>query len=351
MKQFTSALQFIKKHRVWLLVGLIIFAVLYSFINKATKRNSVANPIVTPSPIPLVSTTAQPTLVSTSSPAPSPAPTTSSITPTTSPTVSLSSQLIPVAGSAVDLDSASQTLYWLDPISQTFKKMDMTTRAVTEVGTVPAYLDAAIWSPDHTKLFVAIRNTQTDELPNPLYRPNIKKNRIPAIYDPATSKLTELNANIISISFLGNQKIIYQYKDDRYNNLSVANLDGSSWKNIATPQKNTWLLWSGNTALSQVVNTTTVSRHDRNGKTTETYTVPSDFQLNQSVWSETGKSAVYWLKKDGQFIIKQIKATGEAVTLESIDIKEDDYSILWDNSNKVVYLVTFDGIRQVTTTE
>lgn len=334
----------LKKYRYWILTGIIVIAMLYSVFNRNKKTPVVSNSPTPPSSQAVSSpdVTNSPIASNSSSPV-------STVTPFISPSPTIAaSDSYNLKGSFADLDETGQFIFYLDPYAQEFKKLDLTTRLATTVGTVPAYLDFAQWSPNHEKLFVVIRNSQSQGRSNPLYDSRLANDTsIPGMYDLKTSRLTKFNTNIRALSFLGNDHIMYQFKESSQNNLAIANIDGSRWRNItALGNENTSIMWAGQTALVLSINSQKVTRYDTTGKALETYTLPEDLRFSQSIWASSGQNAVYWVKENNEVLIKRVKSSG-VETVTRIPSNEDDLAILWDNKKGDIYLVTFETIQRV----
>ncbi len=325
-----------KRYRRWLWVGIVGIAILISFINRLTRQDQVT-PQPTDSPI----ETGSPIGTASSNPTPSSVPSSNSSPSATAQVLSTDPAAYP------SLDSSDQAIYYYDQDASVFKKLDLATKQTRPLSDLLSFVNEAFWSADHQSLILKTINDQGNRVSNPLYQEDIDPGEIVVgSYNLATKQFTRLNKYIQSIGFVGSNHIVYQYKDSKYNNLSIADPDGKNWKNIATFKDEATIITTRTTALAQATNQHTVTRYSSTGATVETFTVPEEFKLSQSVWAEQGKEALYWVADNSGVIIKQLD-NSNTKTLWSLSKKPDQLAILWDNNKGVVYLTSLDGIQQL----
>ncbi len=328
MKQLWTTL---KQYRFWLLLGLILFAILYSLLNrgnKADKPSTIASPASSPSTL----TTINPV-------------TTPSPTPSSSPS-STEEKISEAAISFPDLDSENKQLYYLDDETNDLLRLDLTSKRSEKIGELSAFVNKLVWSPSHRYLLLQMENGQGNAVPNPLYQDDLNYGEtIVALYDSQTKGLVRLNQNIINFSFISEDQIIYQFKDSKYNNLSIANRDGSNWKNIDRLRTEVSFQRSGSTALMQPVSGGTVQRYDIKGVRLATYTVPEEFRLPQSSWPAAGQTALYWVANPPGSSIK--KLTNDKVsTIQETGPVADNFTIMWDNKSNHFYTASLEGLTE-----
>jgi hypothetical protein len=273
-------------------------------------------------------------------------------TPVSTPTIANQSatQLLSSPALFADFDPIEQTLYYLDPNDNSFKKLDVVTRKITTIGTSSGYVERVAWSPDHTQLLLRMSNEQGNRVTNPLYQNDSAYGEIiVGLYTLSTKRLTRLNSNILTFSFIGNDKIIYQYQDEKYNNLSLSRPDGTRWKNIGTFNVEVEILSAGNSVLVRELNSPLVTRYGPEGKVTESFSVPAELALAQSDWPEQGMNALYWIHDDeagDNEVLVQRLSPDKVETAARLTKTSDILSILWDNKTNVFYLITFSGIEK-----
>lgn len=318
MKQFVKT---IKKNRLWIIAGILVVATGISLYNRLTKPAS-ATPVNTATPSPSFSPTTE---------LPSPRPS-SEPTPTTS-------TIIEGAVRWADLDSTRQAIAFIDPVDQGLREIDLKTGTITTLGTLTEPTRAAVWSPNHRWLAIVTGEAGDSE-----------NNARIATYDIHNKKLYPLDPSITALSFLSDQKIIYQYQNEQSNTLAIANLDGSSWKAIDTPSSPVDIVWAGPTALTQPLGTSGITRYNQNGRSIETHRVPDDFRLTQSSWLDRDLQAIYWVIDNGVLSIKSLDPDGQTETLTTLDWEEELFSVLWDNSNGAIYIASDSGLIKLAVT-
>lgn len=339
-----SLIKVLLKNRWYLLLGLLVVAAFYSLVINRSRKGGV-----TPSPSPTSVATIEPTPSSPPASSPSPSPTSSPVA--SSPTPSSTSLTIfnPTRASFPDLVPNEKALYLLNEDTATLQKIDTTNQTATDLAELSTYIEDLAWAPNHQSVLIAHQNTEGNAVHNPLYEPGAGDGQVlTGHYNLETKVFTHLNRNITAFAFITNNKIIYQYQDDKTNNLTIAKPDGTDWKNIATFKEDTQIIRAGQTALVYEVGSRLITRYDANGRSLEKYSVPADLRLYQSVWTGQGADAVYWVAGANEVVIKRLKVTGPE-TIATLPHAPDQWSILWDNKSGDVYLAGSEGIINVAT--
>lgn len=319
LKQFLGRLYTLR----WLILpALLLTAVAYSLLTRAPK----------PQPKP----TPTPTIV------PAQSPPTPEVGSTPLPSSSLLALNYPLLGAS--LDSAGQTVYFLDPSDQHLRRINLQTKAAETLAKPEGFIERISWSPNHQKLILLTRATQFVPAGDESDKSDLQRPTTLLTYDLTTKRTATLNRNIKAISFLGSRKIIYQYRDKSENNLSIAKLDGSSWQNISRLTGEVAIVWAADTALVASSTSKEITRYDQSGKVVERFSAPADLSLEQSVWAGRGKEAVYWTIEGKEIVVKRLRPQGSEVITT---IPEDDLTILWDNRTGDIYAAGFEGLKRI----
>ncbi len=341
-----KALRFIQRFQYPLILGVVVLGLFISMLNRSRHPSpSSSLPLATPSFTAAASPEAVPSVAASPSPVAQESP-----RPIASSSPQGEDSLILASANFVSLDTATQTLYYLDPTTRELLRTDLSTGETTSLATIPASTEHLVWSPDHAKAILIARNWQDENNTNALHDPQEKDTAfVKALFDIAEDKISHLNANIRAITFLGKNSIIYQYMDRTFNNLSIARHDGTRWKNIATLKEGAEITRSGDTALVKEVSSNVVTRYNEQGETIATYTVPGDLYLSRSTWLAGEETAVYWTKSGNHTKIRLYKS-GKASDIATLNVKSEDLTILWDNKNSSLYTVTLDGLTKLNVT-
>ncbi len=314
----------VRHYQYWIILGVVLIAVLFSLFNRRSNPSApTGTPAKTPSAVTPLSR----------SPAAIKQPVSDSLD-------TLSNHPFPAAA----LDVNTKTIVYHDFDNDAFKRYTLSSGAEQTIAKASVYLTKALWSPDFTTLIIQALNEVGRVGTNPFYseaRPF--GSTVVGSYKLQTKRFTPLNPNIKEIAYISPQEIIYQFNDGRHNNISVAQVDGSAWKNISRPKGEVALRNAGYTALLQEVGQPKITRHGANGKVMETIDVPTDLKLAQSSWTGSGRQALYWIEEDGQIAIKQLRAN-KSELVATVTLNTEDLVILWDNETGEVYLANFDGL-------
>ncbi len=333
LKQFQ---QFWRHYRSWIVLAIIGIAAIYSLLRHFTQP---AGQTLTASPSPSATTAAP---ISSQGPVASP-----SVASQVSPSPSSSIPADQAIDQSAIVDTSSDIIYYHDFTSAEFKKRSITTGQETVLAPGSVFIDNVYWAPSHAKVLLALTNGQGNAVQNPFYLPSQPFGaKTIGLYEFSSQKFTPLNQNITAARFLTDDLIIYQYKDQHYNNLSISKPDGSGWRNIATLSGMLRFASAGGTVLSQLENSTSVSRYDASGKVAEQFNVPSDLSLNQSTWASSGHNAIYWTVDQNTVTIKRLSGS-DTQTLTTLPKTADDFTILWDNKIGALYYDGFGGLKKL----
>lgn len=336
-------LEFIKRHRRWTIIGLVILGVtLYSLLNNARE------PATAPSPIPSPGQTNS----QTSLPAQSPQPVVSKLPASPFPSPTDEIDIYPQAQTLLnqptyfaELNSDKSAIYYFDPNEPALKQFNVANQATETLAEFSAPIETLAWSPDHRRLLVGLINQQGNRVQNPYYQGDLAYGEPFILNLELTNKSTKrLHPKITTFSYLTNDRIIYQFQEGIHNNLSIAKPDGQDWRNIELLSGDAVIIRTGQTALVKLNNSQTVRRYDSSGKRIKQYKVPNDFLLEQSAWSATEFDAVYWADTDSGLVIKRLN-DGKVTELTYLNEEPQDLSIMWDNKKGDIYLYGYAGLR------
>lgn len=341
-----KALRFIQRFQYPLILGVVVLGLFISMLNRSRRPSPLSSPsLATPSLTAVTSPEARSSVATSPSPVAQESP-----RPIASPSPRGEDSLILANANFVSLDSATQTLYYLDPTNGELLRTDLSTGETTGLATIPAATEHLVWSPDHTKAILIARNWQDENNTNALHNPQEKDTAfVKALFDIAEDKISHLNTNIRAITFLGKNSIIYQYMDGTFNNLSIARQDGTRWKNIATLKEGAEITRSGDTALVKEVSSNVATRYNEQGKAIAAYNVPEDLYLSRSIWLAGEEAAVYWTKSGNRTKVRLYRS-GKTSDIMTLNVKSEDLTILWDNKNGSLYTVTLDGLTKLNVT-
>lgn len=326
---------FARQYRNWLITIIVLGAVIYSIINR--RLSTPPATVLERSPVATVFRT-PPNQTTTSLASPSP----EGSALTNAQVIIAQPILFP------ELDIKTQTLYYLDPIDNLLKKRHLVDGSTETVGNLSSYTNFAVWSPNHEQLLIYFTNQQGNRIENPLFQDNLPYgDTIVAKYNIKSKGLDRLNENISTLSWLGNDKIIYQYQSGLINNLVIAQSDGNKWKNISSLIGDAEIITVGNYALVQIQGQNKVTRYGLDGLKKDTITVPTDFKLANSDWDEDGKSFIYWTVNNEIVNLYRLEKDGTIAQVTSFKTQQEDFTILWDNIKGDIYLASFDGLYRL----
>lgn len=337
MKQFWQQL---KKRQGLILLTLLIFGVLFSLTSRLLGKKNNA--------------TAQPTISSSSSPATVNNSTTASPvannSPATSTTATTVDPIIQAHMQFTDYDSNEKTVYYFDFDTNRLKSYNLSTKKEQVLGELNAYVQDLRWSPNHKTVLLSLENTQGNVVPNPLYQESAEPDAtVIGLYEISQRTLTPLNSSIDAFDFLTNDKIIYHYNSSGNKNISIANPDGSNWKELISFPEAATIIRAGSTAL--VANPTgKVTRYDATGKKLEVFDLPTNTTLATASFAGDGRNGIVTSTDTATktLILTRLKP-GAVEELVRLPVPDGDFRILWDNKTSDVYLAGYDGLMKVTT--
>jgi hypothetical protein len=337
MKQFLQLLQLIQKRRSYIIVALLCIGVAISFTNKFLGKKSGAPASTTVTPSAAITT--------------SPAALNLATVPTAAPTANTSllvapSPLTEARMQFADYDAAEKTVYYFDFDTNLLKSYNISTKQEQSLGELNAYVQTLRWAPNHRSILVSMENTQGNAVANPFYQESVEPGEIlVGHYDIGQRKFTALNAKMSAFDFITNDKIIYRYNDTRNKNISIANPDGSNWKELTAFPLEATIIRSGATALV-ATDTGKVTRYDASGKKIESFELPANMALNGSAFIGEGRNGVVATSSSQEIVVTRLKpgAVEELVLVPAVD---GDFQLLWDNKTNDVYLASYAGLAKI----
>lgn len=328
----------LKKYQLPLLAVILVGAMTYSFLNQKNKH-----PAPSPAPLPTASESAttqiSPTAISTASTIPPPAP---SAPPTTK------ENIISLINSAVlwpSLDSETQTIYYFDE-NRDIYSFSLADRTSTKRHDGSQFIERAAWSADHQRLLLQILNGTGNQSENPFFRPDLPYgDSLYFSYTLATEELVDLNANIATAVFSGENEILYQFNDGQNNNISTARPDGKNWRNIGKAKSQKVRLAHFGPAVLIQEDGVNMAKIYQNGRLSGEKTLPQDMNIEQSAWNNSGTTALYLTAENG--ITLQKFMSGKEATVQASNLKPNQMTILWDNKTGAVYIANVLGLNKL----
>lgn len=250
-----------------------------------------------------------------------------------------------------DYDSTEKTVYYLDFDTNELKSYKTTDGKEQILGELNAYVTTLKWSPNHKNVLVIMENNQGNAINNPFYQENVEVGaNVTGHYDIGQRQFKLLNQYIDSFDWLTNDKIIYHYNDPKNKNISIANPDGSNWKELTSFSQTATIVRSGNMALVAGENST-VTRYDATGKKLETLSLPNSLKgtvLTGSTFTGDGRNGIIGTIEDNVLIVTRLKP-GAVEELTRLPAPEGDFQLLWDNKTNDVYVASYDGLIKIAT--
>lgn len=326
MKNIVS---YVRKYRFWLIGGVLALAGLYSLLSRSTETQP---PITLPSqssvtsPSPVASVSTQPA----QTPLPSPSP--------TAEETAIGGLLFP------NIDFTNQALYYYSDADSVFKKRFLASGQETILSPEIVFLNRAVWSPNKKLVLIELENRRAEDSDNRFYQNDTPEGfTVVGLLNLESQRFSRLNSGIIEYGFTNDNEIIYQYKDEKNNNLSVAKPNGSGWKNLAKLKEDVKVLGLDNSTMVQVAGERQLARYGSGGKRLDRYSIPADFILDQAAWAAMGGSAIYWVRQGKKVAIKSLIKNKEEL-IYSHPTRAAQLTILWDNKIGAIYLASFDGL-------
>lgn len=245
-----------------------------------------------------------------------------------------------------ELDSKTKRINFYSDRESTLNSFDLQKRQSTTLASDLPIVNRLVWSPNRATVILEAENSPNDNQVAESFKDSTLPEGYTLLisYTIADKKVNQLNRAIINSDFIGDDSIIYQYRDDQFNNLSIAQHDGTDWRNIARLNGEVRIKRYGKLAVVDGLNQQRLTVFDPSGKQVREIRRPEGFILDQSDWPSDSPTALYWTKINDKVNFSTLTNAGEVKALGSLSIAPGEIQFMWDNVTEKIYLIDDNGI-------